>query len=344
MAGELKELLVLLEERLVEHDESRKEVQEKLKGTCSSITKDVDALEEKISGEISKDFEEKEEEILGLIEKLNEEGGDIDALIKKAKEILSKEWEYEIQHYDSGASFVDYYKLRVSSIEVEKELDFDNTESIVNALQEHLNKLHDCMTSTQEKLDEIFKARKKEAKELEKRINGRLEDLFKTEDARIQRVVKVVKEKFDSEDLEEVKELIRKAKLTLLKNQKYSLKEGDSLDNYDLKVERGASLKPIDFEDRKLTNVILSFTKKGELSLSFTFFNEDEEEVLKGVDSPFEVEVKIWKKGHEEEPSKILTKEFTLGSDEHVCFRSTFAASITYCLKMRIVHQETSTQ
>ena len=71
MAGVLKELLVLLEERLVEHDENRKEVQNKLLEICSKIMKDADSLEEKISGEISEDFNAKEEEILGIIEKLN---------------------------------------------------------------------------------------------------------------------------------------------------------------------------------------------------------------------------------------------------------------------------------
>ena len=44
--------------------------------------------------------------------------------------------------------------------------------------------------------------------------------------------------------------------------------------------------------------MIPSFTEKGELSLSFTFFNEDEVDVLKSVDSLFEVEVKVWEKGH----------------------------------------------
>ena len=72
MAGVLKELLELLEERLVEHDESRKEVQNELLEICSKIKKDANALEEKISGKISEDFEKREEEILCLIEKLNE--------------------------------------------------------------------------------------------------------------------------------------------------------------------------------------------------------------------------------------------------------------------------------
>ena len=56
----------------------------------------------------------------------------------------------------------------------------------------------------------------------------------------------------------------------------------------------------INFEGRKPTNLVPSFSKKGDLSLSFTFFNEDEREALKSADSsPFEVEVKMWEKGHE---------------------------------------------
>ena len=149
------------------------------------------------------------------------------------------------------------------------------------------------MTAAQEKLMEICNKRRKEAEELEKRVNGRLEEIFKAEDARIQRVVKMVKERIDSDDPEEVKELTRKAKLAPLKNQKYSLGKLDSFDNYDLKVEKEASTKFIDFEERKLTDLVPSFTENGELSISFTLFSEDEVKVLKEFDSPFEVEVRI---------------------------------------------------
>ena len=220
MAGVLKGLLVLLEERLVEHDEDRKEVQSKLLEACSSITKDADSLEEKISGKISEDFNAKEEEILSLIEKLNKGGGDMDGLVKKAKEELSREWKYEIQHLKKAESFVDSYKLEISSVDVEKELELDTTEAIISQLQEYLDRIHESMTAAQEKLGEICNKRRKEGDELEERINGKLEEVFNAEDARIQSVVKVIKENIDSEDPVEVKELTRKAKLTLLKKPK----------------------------------------------------------------------------------------------------------------------------
>ena len=79
---------------------------------------------------------------------------------------------------------------------------------------------------------------------------------------------------------------IRKAKAKLLIEQTYDVIMRNSDDEnedeqksrnsslYELKTERNASF--VILGERKPTNLIPSFTKKGELSLSFTFFNEDE--------------------------------------------------------------------
>ena len=341
----LKALLCSLEERLVEHDENREVVQSVLKETCSKINKDSNSFEEKVSEEISVDFKRREEQILGLIEKLNEEEGDLNAVMEKAKKELSKEWKYEIQECEDAESFVESYKLKISSVKVERKIDISNAESIVNQLQEHLDRLQQNMSDTQEELAEICSERRSEAVELERIVNERLEVLFSQEDARIQGVVKMVKENIDSENPDEIKELTRKAKLTLLMSQKYSLAEGESLDNYNFEVEKEVSLKSIDFEERRPMSLIPSFTEKGEFLLSFAFFDEDEVEVLKEVGSHFEAEVKVWEKGHEEDTSRTLTKELTLGSgDEPIFLRSTFAASTTYCLNARIAYQGMKTQ
>ena len=112
-----------------------------------------------------------------------------------------------------------------------------------------------------------------------------------------------------------------------------------------LKTERKVdSMKYIDFEERKPTDLVPSITETGDFSLSFTFFSEDEEKVLKRVDSSFEVEVEIWEKGHEEETSKRLKNKLTIGSVEPIIFRFIFTGNRTYCFKVRIVHQESSSQ
>lgn len=117
-------LLGLLEEKLTRHDENRKEVQKKLEETCSEIRKGADSLEERISGEIREDSNAKETRIYGLIEKLNEGGGNLDALVKDAEEELSREFKYEIQQSSPENSFADSFELKISSVKVEKEFDF----------------------------------------------------------------------------------------------------------------------------------------------------------------------------------------------------------------------------
>ena len=89
--GSLCELLALLEERLVHHDNNREDVQSHLQEVCSGMDSDADSLEEKIIEEISKDIEEKEEKIFGLIEKLNKGEGDLDPLVEQALGELSRE-------------------------------------------------------------------------------------------------------------------------------------------------------------------------------------------------------------------------------------------------------------
>ena len=55
MAGEVEKLLNLLDERLKQHNENRREVQnELLEVLCPEIKKDADSLEEKICDELTK--------------------------------------------------------------------------------------------------------------------------------------------------------------------------------------------------------------------------------------------------------------------------------------------------
>ena len=343
-----------LEERLVEHDNCREEVQGKIKERGVKALGDVDSLEGRISGDISRTFGKTEEEVSALIDKLanRECAGDkeMKSLMEQAHEILSSEPKAEIQHSGSGKGFASSYKLKIASVKKEVNLkpstaaDDDKVESIVSLLQEHFNRIQESKASVQDELVKICAKRRKEIEEIGQRINSELEGPFTQEDARIQEVVKVVKEKVDSKDPEEVKELTRKARLALLRNQRYTLKAADLYENCGLRVIKEASLKHINFEERKPRSFVPSFTEKGELSLSFAFFDEDEAEVLKEVDSPFEVEVKVWEKGHGEDTSRTLTKELTLGSDELIFLRSTFTASTTYSLKTRIVHQGTNTR
>ena len=224
----------------------------------------------------------------------------------------------------------------------------EELENFKRILSERIEIHDESRKAAQEKLHEICEELRTQVYELFEEINSELEEKFIKEDNRLQTALSGLRLGED-----DVSKKIRKAKEELLVEQKYDVVERNSNKKeddqklrisslYELKIER--KISPDIFEEKKPANLIPSFTENGKLSLSFTFFNEDEAEVLKCVDSPFEVEVKIWEKGHEEGTSKILTKGLTLGSDELVCFRSTFTASTPYCLKMRFVRQGMSTQ
>ena len=274
----------------------------------------------------------------------------MNSLMEQAREILSSEPKTEIQHSGSGKGFASSYKLEITLVKKEMNLkpittdDDEVVESIVSHLQEHFNRIQESKASVQDELVEICAKRRKEIEGIGERINSELEGPFTQEDARIQEVVKLVKEKIGSKDPEEVKALARKARLALLRNQRYALEDADSYEDCGLRVVKEASLKVIDFGERKARSLIPSFTENGDLSLSFAFFDEDEVVVLKEVDIPCKVKVEVWGKGNEEDTSRTFTKKHTLGSDEPIRLRSTFTASTAYCLKMRIVHQGTSSQ
>ena len=343
--ADMEEMVCFLEERLDKHDNNRREVQSELEGICSEIAGDADLLEEKVGGEIRADYDKKEEEILSLIEKLDEsEEGALGDFIKKAKDELSKEWKYEIQNNKTVKNFAGSYEFVISSVVLERKPDFGDTESIVMQLREHLDKIHESMIAAQDKLTEICNKRRKEGTELETRINGKLEELVKQEDARIQSVVKVTKENIGNENPEEVKELIKKAKITLLGSRKYSLKKEDLWDVINVEVKMEPELNFVHFEERKPLNFIVSFKKEWAVSLSFTFFSEVDANVLAEFGLAFEAEVKIWEKSHEEDTSRTLTKKFTPEGSEHICLNNLFNANTTYRLRMKIVYQGMSTQ
>ena len=245
----------------------------------------------------------------------------------------------------------------------------EEREKASKILSERLEAHDESRKAAQEKLHNFCEGLRARIDEFEERVNGELEEKFKAEDNRLQTALNGLSP--DGND--EISKAIQKAKAELLVIQSYEVvvrdfgeDEGDDeparkrmkkaegggggesrmLDLAslcELRTERKISLKVL--EERKPRSLIPSFKEEGELSLSFAFFDEDEVEVLKEVDSPFEVEAKVWEKGHEEDTSRTPTKELTLGSgDEPICFRSTFTASTTYCLKMRIVHQGIGSQ
>ena len=349
-------LFCLLEDRLVQHDNSRKEIQNQIQNIYTSTLDEANEVEEKISGEISSAFEAKEGEILELVGRLNNKEGDLDALIKEGEGILSKDQKYEVVPSESSESFSASYKLNIARAPTGKGLNrnenegeevdrnTNKAESIVSRLQEYLERIRESMTAAQGRLAEICNERRCEAEELRKRVNNELEPLFTQEDARLQGVVKSLREKMDSEGSDE---LTVGAKATLLVKQTYSLSnpaKGHSLNDYNLTATKEVSLDCFNFDKRRPLSLIPSLSDKGEISLFFTFFSEEEMMLLEPLELSLNVNIAMWKKDKSEDTEKTYNVMYAPGSDEYICINDVFVPKTTYCLKMRIVHQEVSTQ
>ena len=368
----LKELLRLLEERLVQHDDNRKEVQKELEGIRTRIVSEADALEDGINNKIHAEFCPVEERILGLIENLNaklsnrREGGDLDFLMDWAQQELMVKQRYSIESREYSKSFYETYSLEVLTIESEKDIELNATginaattslESAVLMLQEHLSSIHDSVKAAQMELAEICNERRTKVEEMTNRINEKLAPVFAQEDERIQSVVKVVRENVDSD--EKADELVLRGKLALITTQKYSVVNKSvgkyPFDDFDLVVTREISLRDIGFEREKPTNVNAFQTESGDISVSFEFLDNSEIEILNQFDLRCRVEAELWEKDNnhhnntnesKENSTKTLTKTFTFkenppeGAAERglctVYISDTFAPSTTYCMRMRI--------
>lgn len=322
----MKGLLCLLEERLVGHDNNRKEVQDQLQEMCAKTMEELDLLEEKINEEMHITFEKTEERILSLIEKLNnkEENDDkLNSFIKQALKEVSNEQKYEIQHTGKTGSLVGSYKLIVLSVKAKKKgnLSFkcDTTSRIectISKLQKHLKKNHTSMIAAQNKLTEICSKKRMEINEVNNRINEKLERYFIQEDARIQGVVGLIRQSMDTGNVEDIDELSIKAKAVLVLVQRYELYDisgGKQDSNYDLIITRDVSLKLINFEERKPSNFIISFTNRGGISFSFSFFSNNEIEVLKQYDLLMKLTIITGKRITTKIPEKLFLESIDFG-------------------------------
>lgn len=346
---ELGRLLRLLEERLVQHDDNRREVQNELHEACTKGVEEADSLEETIINKAREAFDETEERILGLIVKLNE-GDNLDTFIGQAQNELSTKQRYKIGRTKGAKSFIDLYKLEIASVQIEGKKrpdELSQAECIANKLQKHLDKTHESMVVAQSKIAEICSKRRDEVEENEKRVNAQLESLFIKEDARLQEVVGMIRRRIDNGNTEETNEAIIKAKSTLLTKQRYVLKKtskGHSFDRHRLVAKKEVSLECFEFRERKPTNFTAFLANNGKVFFSFSFFDEHEEVISKSLGLSFEVVLRVWRKSHSESTTKTFTNAYPFEDTSHVLIDDTFLSGTTYSLKMKVKHHKTSSK
>ena len=158
----------------------------------------------------------------------------------------------------------------------------DKLKELLRLLEERLVEHDESRNAAQKNLHKACEGLRAQIKGIEGKVENDLEEKFIAEDNRLQTILSGL---LLDED-EGVSKKIQKAKTELLVEQTYDVIMRNSDDEnedeqksrnsslYELKTERKASFDIMG--ERKSTNLIPSFTKNGELSLSFTFFNEDE--------------------------------------------------------------------
>lgn len=345
-----KELLSLLEDRLVRHDNNRKEIQSTLEGICSDEKSLADSLEEKLTKEIQYKFEKIEEHILSIINKLNNatESNELDTLLRQAQWELALEEKFEISQNKGAKSFSDLYSLGVKTERRnchDNEGEFqDRVKSAVNILQERLGKTHDSMIAAQDKVMEICARRMSDVDELRRRINAKLELLFTQEDAHIQKVVVLVRKNIGEEDTGKVNELASRVSSVLALEQKYKINKKSnncSLGSYTVTAAKEASLEYLIRREKKPSIFATSMTDDSRIALFFTFFGGEELAVLRQLDMTMNAVVRILEEGCEY-AARELKSEYKVGHANPTCFVDMIAPSTTYRLKMRLEYRELS--
>lgn len=348
----LKDLLCLLEERLTQHDNNRKEVQDQLRDVHSKGLEEVNLLDEKINEKIHNTFNATEERIFSLIDKINNDNRNEshNSLIEQIQKEISFEHKYEIEHSEN-TTFVESYSLNVIPVETEKKNEINDTcrgessELIKKLLTERLDKENEAIHAAQDKLTEICTNRRKNIEELETKANTRLEELFAQEDARIQGVVNGVKEGMSSGNTDNSERLATEAKVALIKNQRYSLaNEQNGKHSYELIVTNDYSMEYINFEERQPSNVTAKIDENGIFSLSFAFFSDDEMEFLKMFNLLLDVVVCVWRKDLGEEDEVSCAGKYDLEKPKVVIPVDRISPNANYCLKIKIVHRGSSTK
>lgn len=364
MQMELERLLYLLEERLTYHNNNRKEIQNQLKIIRSEVISDANTLESKILSLINNNFAQLRERILRLIAGLNnKKDTNLNSLIKEAQEETLTEYDYRIEHSETEKIFSESYRIVFSKNKIDNEPqksvdDNNKIELLINQLQAHYEKIHGKMTSAQSEISKICNSRRKEADELEKKIDSILEIFFLKEDFRINNITALIKRAISNESEnvhnkeeqeEEKKELTIKAIKTLVSVKRYSLggpfnvAKGRLCEQYSLTVTRERTLDFIDFGSKKISNFFAEFLGNKELSISFNLFSCEEIDVLKMYGMKVNVALMISEKVNKG-MMRTLSRECAVGGGaEDLSFRDVFVKDTVYCVRMRIDSKGLST-
>ena len=220
-----------LRERLDQHNESRKVVQEDLELACDRLRKQVNETEERIGRELEEEIAKESsrlQDALDAIYKNRDCSEQLQEAIKHATTALDikQSWLIEKGHSKDFTSAINLNTKK------EKLADgtVNNKEEAIKALNGRLDEIDENRRSAQEELHTICEGWRKEIDELKEEITSELEGEFKKEDGRLQSVLSGLNESIAPEALQKVKAELAAVKM-------YSLMENKEATNVHDRVK-----------------------------------------------------------------------------------------------------------
>lgn len=130
----MKGLLDVLEDRLVEHDEQRREIQERVGSECARMRAEIDLLEERINESLEVKFNAEDHrlqvavnELRGLLVRGKHDGEDVIRVVEHARAELLVLQSYNLSSkFDAPIKLDDMFSLSVSHTLVPKTLSLEN--------------------------------------------------------------------------------------------------------------------------------------------------------------------------------------------------------------------------
>ena len=349
---EQEKILKALDERVCEHDDSRRVVQEKVCEICGNLRKHVDELEERVNKELEVKFVAEDERLQEAFNALRTAGSLPDALAKARAELRVKQTYDVVKSKSTKLSMM--YKLETRQEELDEAALADMTaEELVEALERRLDEHNENRVAVQEKNTATCGKLKRHIDELEERVNSESEERFIEEDNCIQEALNELKmfmlsqeeedenekDELDSGRDETLRELVKNARHSLLVRQTYGVtkKKGVKLQNlYELVVQRAVLTEWL--ERPKPAGLEVTGFTRGRVRLAFAHLTAAEEAILraKGLGDALAYEAVLYK-GDDEQVDVFSTSAV---SKEDLSFEPVvYEAEATLSVKVRAVCQ-----
>ena len=225
----------------------------------------------------------------------------------------------------------------------EKKFEEEERERFSKILEDRINIHDDSREAAQEKLHEICEELRAQVDTIDEEACRELDEKFTAEDNRLQTVLI----ELNSSEGETISKIIQKAKAELLVAQTYDVIEKEEVERkgneegsfdlsslYELKIER--HVVPEAVKLLKPTNVRVSKTSKGELSLQFTRLGPDEMKNLSenGDETPIKYKCLLTKKGENKDKEYPLREYY---GDSFAFTPDSLEAGATYEVRVKAV-------